>query len=286
VRAVIYHDPNNTRSKIVCAAMMQGILENGDDPVSVRFQQWRGETSGHVAVMYGAGGRRKAIQEAYQEAGKHSVYIDLGYWRRKEGHGMQRWRGYHKIVADGLHPIRQLKEIGDPGPGRFQALGIPVSDWRDGDAILVAGMSGKSAATHGMAAETWERAAIEKLRDLTDREIIYRPKPSWPDARPLPGTTYSPGDQPLHSALARAHAVVSHHSNVAVDAIAAGLNIYVEAGAAKPMSAGSMDAVLCPVRRRSKARERLLNALAWCQWNVDEMARGEPWHHLKQQGFI
>ena len=285
MRAVIYHDINNTRSKIICSAMMQGILECGDDAVSIRYQKWRGETPGHVAIMYGVGGRRKEIQLAYQEAGKHSVYIDLGYWRRKEGRGHYRWRGYHKIVVDGLHPNNQLA-IEDGDSSRFQELGVYVHPWRSGDAILLAGMSAKSAVTHDLPAEAWERATISRLAKLTSREIIYRPKPSWNDARPLPGTTYSPGYDPVESVLPRCHAVVTHHSNVAVDGIVCGLNIYTEDGAGKSMSPSSLDGVLKTVRRQTKTREKLLTALAWCQWNVDEMARGEPWRHLKRLGLI
>ena len=285
MRAVIYHDHNNTRSKIICSAMMQGILECGDDAVSIRFQKWTGDTPGHVALMYGVGGRRKAIQLAYQEAGKHSVYIDLGYWRRKEGRGHYRWRGYHKVVVDGLHPDKQLL-IEDGDSSRFQQLGVYVHPWRNGEAVMVAGMSAKSAVTHDLPAEAWERAMIRTLARISDREIIYRPKPSWNDARPLPGTTYSAGHYPVETVIPRCHAIVTHHSNVAVDGIVFGLNVYSEDGAARSMSAKTVADALKNVRRSTKTREKLLSHLAWCQWNVDEMARGEPWRHLKRLGLI
>lgn len=285
MRAVIYHDVNNTRSKIICSAMMQGILECGDDAVSIRFQKWQGETHGHVALMYGAGGRRKAIMQAYQDAGKHSVLIDLGYWKRKEGRGHMRWRGYHKVVVDGIHPNNQLA-IEDGDSSRFQELGVYVHPWRDGEAVLVAGMSAKSAVTHDLPPEAWERAAIQILSKTTSREIIYRPKPSWNDARPLPGTTYSAGHYPVETVLPQCHAVVTHHSNVAVDGIVWGLNIYTDIGAAKTMSARTINDALKKVRQQTKTREKLLSHLAWCQWSVDEMARGEPWRHLKKLGLI
>ncbi len=100
---------------------------------------------------------------------------------------------------------------------------------------------------------------------------------------PIPGSIYQE-KVPLHAALLDAHAVVCHHSNVAVEAIVAGVPAFVWGGVGKDM--GSQDLRKIENPHRPDNREDWCNRLAWTQWSVAELATAEPWLHLKSEGLI
>jgi hypothetical protein len=137
--------------------------------------------------------------------------------------------------------------------------------------------------------ESWERTVVETLRAQSDRKIIYRPKPSWTEAKPIPGTTFSPRAQPLIELLGKqCHAVVTHHSNVAVDGLVSGVPAFIKLGAAAPMSLSTSNLAMIeyPYYPLDRYREQWLNDLAYCQWSLKEMSNGACWSHLKEEGLV
>lgn len=284
----LYSIANRHRSQIVCDAMAAGIRACGDTAVQLDESKYAGVHS-DVAVFYGLEGNTPKIFRDYRRAGK-AVYIDLGYWSRKTLE--HKWSGYHKLTVNDRHPTEyfQLQEHDD---ARFAKFGMKILPWKtqgiwpeDQKAILLAGMGDKGAVAEGFAAEEWERWAIEKIRAVTKRTIIYRPKPSWKMARPIHGKNiqYSPAQQNLYRMLPELHCVVTHHSNVAIDGLLAGVPCFVIKGAALPL--GSSDLSLIETPLKPDGRERLFRDLAYCQWSVTEMHSGTPWLHLKNEGLV
>ncbi len=234
--------------------------------------------------MYGIGEPRDEIMATYRRIGKHGILVDLGYWERRRG---GRYHGFHKVVVDEIHPVEMLEKIGERPSARLDDLVVCTHPIHSGDEIIVAGMSAKSAATHGLASESWELAAIKKLQKVTNRTIVYRPKPSWTGARPLPGAEFQDGNAiPIEEALKRAHAVVTHHSNVGVDAVVAGVRLYTETGAAKAMSQPNIEGVENGLVPSYDRRMSWMRALAYCQWTVKEMKSGKPWAFMAQAGLL
>ncbi len=281
----IYKLDRQARSEKVCAAMAKGIDLVGDVPTV--FSQDRYRTPTHdVAVFYGYVDKLPRIMSDYRGAGKHAVYVDLGYWRRKGGE-VGKWDGYHKVVVNGRHPTGYFQNR-EHDFTRAAAVGWTaekILPWQPpGDKILIAGMSQRAAEAEGFRVEQWEKAAIETLLGITDRPIVYRPKPSWKGARPLLGAEYSAPAVSLENALLNCHAVVTHHSNVAVDAILAGIPAFCDAGVALPLARTDLLDIECPIYPSD--REQWLSDIAWCQWSVPEMALGLPWRHLKDEGLI
>ena len=216
----------------------------------------------------------------YVKSGRKVVFVDLGYWGRRHG---GRFRGFHKISVDARHPTKYLMTR-DRDASRLRRFGVVVKPWRErGDHIVLAGMSLKSAKSYGFKAEEWERNAVAELRKHTDRPIIYRPKPSWLEATHIPTTTMQRTALP-DQALQNCHAVVTHHSNVAVDALAAGVPAFCMDGVAVPMSLQKRHEIENPIF--PKGREQWLANIAWSQWSVDEMESGAMWRHLKAEGLI
>lgn len=272
--AVCYHATG--RSRYCAQAMAAGIRRCGGR-VELR-QRWHGETDGDVVIAYGW--RNLAMFEAYRAAGKLFVYLDMGYWHRRPRGAI--FRGYHKVVVNARDPFAYFRR-GHPDD-RLRQLRIRIEPWRTGgDHILLAGMSAKSAWHYGYGPEAWETKAIARLRKHTSRPIVYRPKPSWPGARPIAGTDFADPKAPLASALNGAWAVVTHHSNVGIDALVAGVPVYSVKGLASTMSF-PLDEIEDPPFVPDRAG--FLADVAYCQWNADEMESGACWRHLKARRLI
>jgi len=233
-----------------------------------------------VAIFYGLRLGLREVFEAYRSA-TTAVYMDLGYWNRKPA--KDRFGGYHKVSVNALHPTAYLRA--GHSPDRLNQIGVRLKPWRKrGEHIIVAGMSDRSAAVNGFAPEAWERRAIEEIKKHTERAIRYRPKPSWDGARPISGTAFHRGGTDIRQYLRDCWALVTHHSNAAVDALAAGIPVYCEDGAASLLSMPSLDHLDDPPLPGGRAE--FLADLAYCQWSVPEMASGACWDYLVGEGLV
>lgn len=271
MKVAVYFERASRRSREIARSIGLGVELCGD---SVIFQQhWTHRTDCDVAVAYGWG--HPDLFQQYRAAGKHFVYIDLGWWLRKpEGMPLE---GFHKIVVDGREPTSYFR--GGFPSDRFERFGLKIKPWRvAGDHILLAGMSAKSAGTRGYGPQEWERWVIDEIRRYSDREIWYRPKPSWADATPIPGTRFSPATESVEVALAEAWVAVTLHSNVAVDALIAGVPFVAIEGVCENLSTPlyQIEDPRCP-----DGREELLADIAYCQFNTEELRDGSCWRHLK-----
>lgn len=236
-----------------------------------------------IVVLYGLEGNMPLIFRHYATR-KWAIYVDLGYWGRREG---GRFTGYHKVAVNGRHPTAYFRT---PQHDRKRISHFPdllASPWRDdqdGHHVLVCGMGDKGALAEGFHPEAWERSAIHMIRQHSERPIVYRPKPSWKEAKPIEGTIFSPHTTVLEKELEGAWAVVSHHSNACVDALVAGVPVFCDEGVAKPLSSPSpsqIERCLYP-----EGRDAWMADLAYTQWTPAEMEAGEPWLHLRNEGLI
>lgn len=277
---VVYRIHAHHRSDVVCTAMVKGLRKQGVQVLEKYEHEYRHRPEAYAAVFYGLEGNLREIFKHYQRPEHRAVYIDLGYWGRRQG---GRWAGYHKIVVNSRHPTAYF-QTKQHSPGRFRQFGLHPKPWKSGRFILLAGMGAKGAWAENLGQEEWERTTLDKLKSFTDRPIIYRPKPSWKHAQPIPGTIYSPKIQPLEDVLKDCHAVVSHHSNVSVDALMEGIPAFTWDGVARCMSGQDLANIESP--HQPEGRQQWAENIAWTQWNIDEMATGKPWLHLKSEGLV
>jgi hypothetical protein len=264
--------------------MAEGIARAGDHVELVFEDQYDGSAPGDVAVFYGLEGRLPQVFRDYQAKGR-AVYIDLGYWGRREG---GRWTGYHKVAVNARHPTAYYRRPSHPS-GRFERFNVPIqlSEPRGRHApILLCGMGDKAARAEGYAPETWERWAVNEIRRYTDRPIVYRPKPSWKRARPIEGCGYSPKTREIDAELRGAWAVVTHHSNAAVEAVLAGVPVFCWYGVAADMGLRDLSRIESPRRPTLDERAQWAADIAYTQWSVAEMKAGAPWLHLRAEGIL
>jgi hypothetical protein len=270
------------RSRTICRAFEHGIKVAGDVAMVHDMHRYRlAQSKPDVVLFYGYGSPRREIMAQAINSGINSVYVDLGYWDRIEG---GRFNGYHKVSINALHPDAYFQRRERSGA---RADRLAEGRWRPverGDALLIPGMSEKGAWTYDYKAEEWERRTIAHLRKITDRPIIYRPKPSWKGARPIDGVEYSNPAEPIHRVLERGiWAIVNHHSNVAIDALLRGIPNVSVCGVAAAVGHNDVDRIEEVETPDRRTVERWKNQVAWTQWNVREMNLGVAWQYVKKE---
>lgn len=280
-RVAIYFATHNNRSTLIGRAMYEGAVRAGAKAELLPSTAYRSSRYHpfDVAIFYGLAAGLDRIFADYRERAK-AVYVDLGYWNRRK---RTRWDGYHKVAVNSRHPTEYFQRRRHPA-NRFEVHGCPIREWREsGRHVLVAGMSAKAAFAEGLQPHEWERETIARLRELTDRPIIYRPKPNWDGAKPIEGARFD-RETSLEDALTNCHAVVAHHSNVAIDALVAGVPCICPGGAASVLSGHALEQIENPPM--PDGREQWAADLAWTQWTVEEMRSGEAIRYLIDEELI
>jgi hypothetical protein len=208
-------------------------------------------------VLYGVGGQdRRIARDAQLARGARTIMWDFGYIAKKKP------TGYMRVSLDSDHP-QQYFDLTAADPRRFDALNVRLRDDCDpaGPVILVA-LTQKTRQYLGPRYANWDDQKLAELkRRYPDRKIIYRPKPKKRlGARQKPGFACDDAS-PIESLLRGASLVVCRHSNVAVDAVIAGVPVECEEGAAMWLKGKPYT---------PENRLDFLRRLAWWQWRSDE----------------
>jgi hypothetical protein len=262
LKVVCLTDHRLSRYRHIAMAMTEGIERCGDKAVISDLRE--PAVAGDAAVMWGW--KKNALFAPYRQF----VYADLGYWARDQ---------YYRVGVNGWSPEKYVC-AGLPS-SRFEALGLEIKPWQTGrNEILIAGCSPKSALDHGLEYMAWEAQAAQQLAKC-GAPLMYRPKPTDKLKTPLAGVGYD--QRPVGDALRTARAVVTHHSNAAIDALLAGIPAHSETGAAAVMSLPLNQLLEAP---EPAGRAQFLHDIAWLQWTLAEMRSGACWAHLKERGLI
>lgn len=246
------------RYRHVAQAMQAGIRRHGDQAELVNHSS---PYKADVGVIYGW--KLNAAVRKFPQF----IYADLGFWQRET---------HYRMTIGAWGPERYVL-AGLPSD-RLESFGVEIKGWQDGSEVLLIGHTDKSARDHGYRYMQWERETAAKLIGL-GHSVAYRPKPNDRMKSPIQGCRYDLG--PLSESFARAKAVVSHHSNVCVEALAAGVPVHCVMGAAAALSLP-----LDKLGDRPEGRESFLSDVAWLQWSLEEMRSGEYWAHVKERGLI
>lgn len=213
------------------------------------YRSYQYQPDSGLLILFGVGhplhdlARRKHI-----ESGGRVLLLDLGYFGDRHD--------YVRFSIDRDHPQHLLDHSPDDA-SRWSAVGIPMrEDSKQGGHIVLVGMGKKSREYLGLTG--WEHEALMRIRRAHPKSrVIYRPK-RYEDPRFV-----IPQDHrtPIASLLKGASLVVCRHSNVAVDAVIAGVPFEAEDGAAMWLSGR-------PFSRDN--RREFLERLAWWQWRPSE----------------
>lgn len=271
----------------VCPQLAEGIELCGDKVIRMRADSYL-EPVSDVVIFYGFDGSRESkIAQAfddYRREGKKAVYVDLGYFNPAGRYG------FHRFSINDRHPNAHFRLVKHPRD-RADAVGVRVSKhMQQGENILLCGCSVKAAAFDGV--QGWEQQAIAEIRAVTDRPIVYRPKPqkmSKPQLPPIKGVGYSnPAEvRSIQTELHNCWAVVSHHSNAGLDALCVGVPCFQDDGAALVLGHRDLSLIENPMLPTYDERRQLMNDVCYTQFNAKtEFSNGLFWRHFKDEGLV
>ena len=208
-----------------------------------------------IPVVWGVLRQSDRILAQANAQGLYSFYIDHAYFNR--GHGKS-----YRITRNG-YEAGAIRVCPDD---RACDLGVELVPWRkSGHEIIICPPTEYFMQAHGCA--DWLELTLAKLRGVTDRPLIVRVKPQ-------PGQVAVP----LGQALASAHALVTHSSNVAIEAACLGTPVFVDvASAAAPVGLTDLDQIESPIY---PDRDAWLSHLAYNQFSIDEIGDGRAWRML------
>lgn len=277
---VCFFHSDKPRERLLSEAFLHGVAEHGDQIVARPLTpEVVAATDCEVAVMVGV--KSRELWHANHRAGLHLIMLDKGYVRHS---GTSRTWEYWRVSVDSHHPTQHLMRVDHPSD-RFEKLGLKVKPWRSsGRHIVFAGSSAKYHEFYGLHDPTrYAEKIFKQIRRVTqNREIVYRPKPSWHDAVPIDGTTYSTGPESILDVLQGAHCLITHGSNACFEATLNGVpSIILGDGVAKPISSTDLNDIVRPKTAKDKERNQWLWNLAYWEWTMTEMHSGETWKHIR-----
>lgn len=204
-----------------------------------------------------------SIIPAALKSGRPFWYIDNGYIQPAKGSR----RGYYRLTYRGFDPV--LLE-GPPEPRRLARKAL-LAPWRSqGSHVVIAYPGPTYGALAGLSMPEWIAGIRQRVEAVTKRPIVIRQKPAIGDRN---GT-------PIEAVLANAWALVTHSSNVAVDAVMAGVPVFVEPSSpAAPVGNLDLARIENPVR---PPREEWFASLLAQQYSLEEMASGFAWSMMEK----
>lgn len=197
----------------------------------------------------------------WRGSGRPWIYWDRGYGRRVFATWLPRGEngGFYRWHAGSF----QMQAIRPAPDDRWKALNIEIHPWRrSGRHIVIAAPTRTYARFHRI--ESWIADTIDALARVTDRQLIIRDKES---------------KRSLQSDLQGAHALVTHGSIAAVESVICGCPVFVHTdSAAALVGRTDLAKIESPI---FPDRQPWLNALAYSQWNEQELTDGTLWRMLQ-----
>ncbi len=209
-----------------------------------------------VAIVGGLEYGSDSLLRDARTTGHPYVFVDAGYLHSK----VEQKRIRFRMVPNGFtHYWVNPNRANDRA--RAEVMGLTPQPWKQGGRdILVCTSASKHHWFFGL--ESWVSETIAALKKVTDRPIILR---RHEDAA-------SGGALPLHAALRTAHAVVTHTSTVAIEAVLLGAPVFVAPeNAAAPVGNTDLAQIEAPKR---PDRDAWANSLAWGQFETGEIFSG------------
>lgn len=200
---------------------------------------------------------------------------NIDYWNIDRGYMKpHHFSGYYRIAKNGLQPSYMSLDLPSD---RFNDLKIEIEDWQmnDDGFILVCPPSRYMEIYYDMEPGSWETRAIESIDDLgLERVVKVRRK----------------GDDltPLTEDINRSYCVVTFNSNVAIDALLAGVPaITSDVSPVYGWNGLDISHIEYGLKLLTHTdRRRLFNFLSYCQYTLEEFESGSPWKIMKDVEII
>lgn len=247
------------RARRVLDACVLGLRRGRRNPIITSAPK-----GSHVAITWGLGhpeGQR-LIADA-RKTGRRVIGFDLGYWLRKD---------HFRVTFDHDHP-QAIVMCRNHTWERWTRAGISLrEDANPNGHVLLIGTGHKTAATYGEPSGDWEqRTGKDIRRKYPGRRYVFRSKPGGKNDA-VPHGFIADTSATIEAALKGCALVVCRNSNVAVDAIIAGVPFSCEDGAAM--------AVVDKQPLARDVRMRFLHNLAHFQYTAAELQEPVIWDRI------
>lgn len=282
---VAFFRSDKPREGDLAEAFVNGLKAHGDEGI-IRVLDGSVQVASDCEAACMVGVKSRELFYANWRAGVHTVVLDKGYSRHKAPGPLRGWE-YWRVAVDAHHPTANLMKVARPSD-RFEKLGFEIRPWREtGSHILIAGSSAKYHEFYGLKdPTTYAKGIVRAIRAVTDRPIVYRPKPSWKDSVPLLKTRFSELPETMLDVLTDAWVTVTHGSNACFESVINGIPcIILGEGVAKPLSSTDLAEIEAPRLASDAERATWANALAYQQWTLAEFYSGEAWATIKGQMY-
>ncbi len=260
---MIVYDTGHINSASVCPSLADGFgweLKTRSQKPKGYFNPWPRPLRGPAAI-YGHDRGTMAVKRQCEADGRDWFFADNGYI------GASKYDGFYKISRNAF----QCSGRGAPDEARLARLlditGTRIEKWRKptpSGYILVCPPITAYDKCLWFSTTEWIDGVSREIRKASKREIRLRHKPV-PDAPKQP--------PPLAKHLAGAHALVTHDSNIVVEAILAGVPAFVT-GKSPAAIFGNVDLATIEEPRRDLDRAEWLAILAADQWTLAEIRDG------------
>lgn len=283
-------DGEKGREFVLADNFLAGVRAAGDEIVKIRKGEIspKNESGIDADAVCLVGVKSLKLFRLLRKEGKHVIYFDKGYFRHR---GPGRTWEYWRVAANDHHPTsymtkaKHTSERWDIIAGRRR---VELKPWRAPDnvgAIVYAGSSEKYHEFAGLTdPTTYANDVIAKVKKLTPRQVIYRPKPTWYDAVPIKNSHFSPRTQSIQDVLTGAWCLLTNGSNASFDAMLAGVPSVVLGNAiTRPLYSHRLEDVVDPKIPTDEERDQWLANLAWCMFTEEEMRDGLAWATIKPQ---
>lgn len=239
------------------------------------------------AIKLGLSRAASRVRDIYLEAGKHFIFCDKGYTKA----------GYWRASVDAWQPLAYFQRFKRPAD-RWRATGPRLKRRRkvdvDNAAVVLAGSCQNYSNFCKLGdVNDYNLVLLQKLREHTDRTIIYRPNPSWylkhhdefrPVHEEVKDVRLSEPAEPFMSLLENCQLLVANGSSVSVSALAFGVpTMVLLGGVAKNLALkdDDFDKIEDPYWPKDTIREQFFSDLAYCQWTSEELMSGEAWGEIR-----
>lgn len=201
---------------------------------------------------------REAIPKAVK-SGRAFWHLDNGFIKSAQGSRF----GYYRVTYRGLSPILIEQPLLSD-----RARDVHLKPWRrDGDHVLFALPGQDFGRAIGLNMVSWIETMSARMKTLTARPVLTRPKKHR-------------GGRPLQVDLNNCWALITHSSNVAVEAAIAGIPVFVEpTNPAAPIGNEFLEELEFPAM---PDRSQWIESLMCQQFTLDEMKSGIAMPHLER----
>ena len=274
----------NARETHLSNALEVGIKKHGD---TLEVIDKGGDITLDCDVVAFCGVKSREIYQAYTRASIRVVYFDKGYSRHSRTDDVRGWE-YWRWAVNSHQPTCKFRP--DYPSDRLALLAAAGHGWefkpwrKKGNHVVIAGSSQKYHDFYQLKPPADYYQKLSKyLNGYTDRQIVYRPKPSFKDAAPILGAGYSMKES-ISTALEGAHCLVTHGSNACFEAMLAGVpSIIIGEAVAKPISSVSIKEIESPRLASDEERSAWLRWLSYQQFTENEMKSGLAWEVIRDQ---